>query len=109
MRLHDLMMNRQSVLEAFQSYVKRYDTDDIKIKLKIEHTYRVAEISSRIGASIGADADFAWLLGLLHDIGRFEQVRKFGTFKDAVSVDHAELGADILFSEGVIDTFPEDV
>ena len=50
--------------------------------------------------------DFAWLLGLLHDIGRFEQVRKYNTFNDDESVDHAELGADILFKEGLIDLFP---
>ena len=31
------------------------------------------------------------------DIGRFEQIRCFGTFNDGMSVDHAELGADILF------------
>ena len=50
--------------------------------------------------------DFAWLLGLLHDIGRFEQVKRYNTFNDSQSVDHAELGADILFKEGLIDRFP---
>ena len=44
----------------------------------------------------GEDKDVAWLLGMLHDIGRFEQIRCFGTFNDGMSVDHAELGADIL-------------
>lgn len=35
---------------------------------------------------------------MLHDIGRFEQIRCFGTFNDGMSVDHAELGADILLT-----------
>ena len=47
-----------------------------------------------------------WFLGLLHDIGRFEQVRRYGTFVDSVSVDHAEFGADLLFKEGLIKDFP---
>ena len=99
-------MNKREALEAFKSYADLYDTDDIKIKLKIDHTYRVADIAERIGDSVGADSDFSWFLGLLHDIGRFEQLTQYGTFKDADSVDHAELGADILFKEGLIDKFP---
>lgn len=31
--------------------------------------------------------------------GRFEQVQRFHTFLDAESVDHAKLGAEILFGE----------
>ena len=99
-------MNKKAALEAFKSYADFYDTDDIKIKLKIDHTYRVADIASRIGTSVGADPDFSWFLGLLHDIGRFEQLTQYGTFKDADSVDHAELGADILFKDGLIESFP---
>ena len=99
-------MNKREALEAFKSYADLYDTDDIKIKLKIDHTYRVADIAARIAASVGADPDFSWFLGLLHDIGRFEQLTQYGTFKDADSVDHAELGADILFKDGLIESFP---
>ena len=99
-------MNKQAALEAFREYASLYDTDDIKIKLKIDHTYRVADIAERIGDSVGADSDFSWFLGLLHDIGRFEQLTQYGTFKDADSVDHAELGADMLFTDGLIESFP---
>ena len=99
-------MNKQAALEVFREYASLYDTDDIKIKLKIDHTYRVADIAERIGDSVGADSDFSWFLGLLHDIGRFEQLTQYGTFKDADSVDHAELGADILFKDGLIHNFP---
>ena len=41
--------------------------------------------------------DIAWLTGLLHDVGRFEQQRVYGTFIDADSIDHAKYGARILF------------
>ena len=99
-------MNKKAALETFKSYADLYDTDEIKIKLKIDHTYRVADIAERIGNSVGADSDFSWFLGLLHDIGRFEQLTQYGTFKDADSVDHAELGADMLFKDGLIKSFP---
>lgn len=103
-------INRKNVIDAFAEYVRNYDPSDEKIKLKIDHTYRVAGLCQRIAESLGLsepDVDIAWLLGMLHDIGRFEQIRRFGTFNDAQSVDHAEFGADLLFKEGLIRKFAE--
>lgn len=104
------VINRKNVINAFAEYVRNYDLSDEKIKLKIEHTYRVAGLCQRIAESLGLsepDVDIAWLLGMLHDIGRFEQIRRFGTFNDAQSVDHAEFCADLLFKEGLIRKFAE--
>lgn len=104
------VINRENVINAFAEYVRNYDPSDEKIKLKIDHTYRVAGLCQRIAESLGLsepDVDIAWLLGMLHDIGRFEQIRRFGTFNDAQSVDHAEFGADLLFKEGLIRKFAE--
>jgi hypothetical protein len=71
----------------------------------------VARLCEEIAGSEGAsreDVALAWLLGMFHDIGRFEQLRRYGTFVDAQSVDHANLSADILFVEGKVrDYFPE--
>ena len=102
------MTDRKSAEEAFRTYVSGYDAADPMIRHKIEHTFRVAGNCERIAASLGTgaeDTDTAWFLGLLHDIGRFEQARRYGTFVDAVSVDHAEFGADLLFREGLISRF----
>lgn len=104
------VINRKNVINAFAEYVRNYDPSDEKIKLKIDHTYRVAGMCQRIAESLGLsepDVDIAWLLGMLHDIGRFEQIRRFGTFNDAQSVDHAEFGADLLFKECLIRKFAE--
>lgn len=104
------VINRENVINAFAEYVRNYDPSDEKIKLKIDHTYRVAGLCQRIAESLGLsepDVDIAWLLGMLHDIGRFEQIRRFGTFNDVQSVDHAEFGADLLFKEGLIRKFAE--
>ena len=99
-------MDRKTVTEFFQRYTDRYNPEDPKIRLKIHHTYRVAGICDRIAGSLslsGEDRDLAWVLGMLHDIGRFEQVRRFGNFQDNEKVNHALLGADILFSQGEIE------
>ena len=103
------MIDRKSAAEAFNAYTAGYDHRDSMILHKIVHTYRVAANCERIAGSLGKSSDhvnFAWFLGLLHDIGRFEQVRRYGTFLDSVSVDHAEFGADLLFRDDLLSSFP---
>ena len=97
-----MQIDRRKVREQFASYTRNYDPEDPKIALKIAHTYRVAENCEEIARSIGLsdeDVEFAWLSGMLHDIGRFEQVKRYNTFIDSESVDHAEFGADLLFGD----------
>lgn len=105
------MIEKKRAEEAFYTYTSRYDADNVMIRHKVEHTMRVAENCERIAESLDLGDEsvrFAWFLGLLHDIGRFEQVRRYGTFIDSVSVDHAEFGADLLFQEGLIGDFPAE-
>ncbi|MCR5157068.1 MAG: HD domain-containing protein, partial [Butyrivibrio sp.] len=95
-------VDRQRVKEQFAAYTRNYDPTDPKIALKIAHTYRVADNCEQIARSIGLsdeDVEFAWLSGMLHDIGRFEQVKRYNTFIDSQSVDHAEFGSDLLFGK----------
>ncbi len=98
---------------AFKDYISNYDCNNPQVKFKIEHTYRVAELSRIIGSSVNGIpaeySDLCWLIGLLHDIGRFEQLKLYGIFSDSQSVDHAELGADILFKDGVIERFLQNM
>lgn len=93
------MIDRTRARAAFDEYVQAYDPTNPRIALKIDHTLRVAALCDQIAESEGLDADLAWLCGLLHDIGRFEQVRRFDTFYDAQSIQHAALGAEVLFGE----------
>lgn len=105
------MIDRKSAEAAFHAYTAGYDPGSSMILHKIRHTLRVAGNCERIAAGTGMcgdDVAFAWFLGLLHDIGRFEQVRRYGTFVDSVSVDHAEFGADLLFRDGLIGQFPAE-
>lgn len=93
-------IDRRRTREAFDSYVTAYDATNQRIALKVEHTLRVAELCERIAREAGftpAGVDLAWLCGLLHDIGRFEQLRRWDTFSDAASTSHAALGVEVLF------------
>lgn len=98
-------INRESARQTFLDYASRYDMDDPKIRLKVDHTLSVCDLCVRIADSLSLsaeDTDLAWMMGLLHDIGRFEQVRQYHTFRDSESVNHARFGADLLFQEGLI-------
>lgn len=106
-----MQIDRQKVLKTFQDYVDNYNSEDEKVRLKIEHTYRVSELCECIAQSLHLDTEecsLAWLLGILHDIGRFEQLKNYGTFIDAQSIDHALYGAEILFEQGGIRAYLED-
>lgn len=103
-----LEIDRKRVEQTFTDYTKKYDASDEKIKLKIGHTFRVARLCERIARDLKlsrAEIEFAWLIGMLHDVGRFEQVKRYGTFIDSQSVDHAAFGADLLFEERLIECY----
>ena len=106
-----MKFNRKTVREQFAAYTRNYDPGDPKIALKISHTYRVAENCEAIARSLNLadeEVEFAWLSGMLHDVGRFEQVKRYNTFIDSESVDHAEFGADLLFGpDALIRTYTD--
>ena len=84
--------------------------DDL-ICLKIVHTYGVMKYAGEIARKMecsGEDVELAELIGLLHDIGRFEQIRRFHSFEPG-TMDHAVFGAELLFGEEkLIRRFVED-
>ena len=98
-------MKIELIKKEFEEYIKKYNTKDEKIKLKYEHSYRVMELMSTLAERLGLTEEekcIAELIGLLHDIGRFEQIKKYDTFNDNISIDHADRGANYLIKEGNI-------
>lgn len=96
---------------AFSEYIKPYDITNEKIALKIKHTYRTVEVAKNIATDLNLNKEqilLSELISLLHDIGRFEQVRLYNTFYDKDSIDHANLGVKILFEDGEIRKFIVD-
>ena len=105
------MIEIRKAKQALKKYVSNYDRNNDRIRVKIAHIERVAEISKEIAQNLELskeDVQLAELIGLLHDIGRFEQVRKYNTFNDKDSVNHGQLGVEILFEQGLIRNFIED-
>ena len=97
--------------QEFEKYLDEYDREDEQIRLKIVHTYGVVKYAGEIARKMecsGEDVELAELIGLLHDIGRFEQIRRFHSFEPG-TMDHAVFGAELLFGEEkLIRRFVED-
>ncbi len=96
---------------AFKEYLANYDLEDGSIKLKVTHTYGVVNLSEYISKNLNLskeDIELAKLIALLHDIGRFEQVKCTSNFSDSKSFDHAIYGVKILFEDGLIRKFIND-
>lgn len=106
------MINLENCKKVFDEYVSNYDKENFLIAKKINHTYKVMDISKEIANSLNLSEEevkLATLIGLLHDIGRFEQAKIVGTYADTKQVDHAQIGVKILFEENKIREFlPED-
>lgn len=111
-------MNRkchEQLVQWFQSHCASYYTDvaaDQKnILLKEEHTRRVCDNMDILAESLGLteyDRLLAAAVALFHDVGRFEQYRKYRTFKDSASENHAAIGARILSEHNVLDVLPPE-
>jgi hypothetical protein len=100
-------MNIKYAEESFERYLDQYDRENDKIKLKIVHTYGVVKCMDEITRRMGLpeeERELARLIAFLHDIGRFEQLKRFGSFEPGV-MDHAAYGVKILFEDGMIREF----
>lgn len=70
-----------------------------EMALKHEHSKNVAQIADRISEFVMPSEDqrqLTRIAALYHDIGRYEQFQKYGTFNDYTSEDHGTLGAQII-------------
>lgn len=92
----------------FYKYTESYKKYGPKIGLKISHTVRVEKLCVDIAKSLNLsqeDIDLAAMCGLLHDIARFEQWKKYKTYSDLQSIDHGNLGVEILKKNNFINKF----
>lgn len=105
------MIDLNKAQNAFKEYLKNFDINDGKTKLKMIHTYKVMEQAEKIAEDLKMseeEVELAKLIGLLHDIGRFEQAKRFNDFRDYnLSIDHADFGCDLLFKDNLIRNFIE--
>ena len=92
----------EKIKKEFIKYTENYNLRDEMLKNKQQHSIRVMEINRDIAIRLKLtqeEIDIATLIGLLHDIARFEQYKRYGTFKDRESIDHGDYAIEILKTE----------
>ena len=97
------------LLSWFDSYVEPYlDTDPEgakNIQLKIVHTRKVCAAMAQLaeGENLSENESIiASAAALLHDIGRFPQYRRWRTFRDSESDNHARMAIDVIRNEKLL-------
>lgn len=97
----------ETIEEKFNSYYESYKKLSSDIDMKYRHSYQVAKYMEELAKRLGMkekDVYLAKAIGLLHDIGRFEQLKNFHSFSDK-KFDHADYAVVYLFDEGHIRDF----
>lgn len=93
------MIDIEKAKNEFINYTNAYDSNNPNIARKVGHSFRVMKISKEIAQNLELEqeqVDLATLIGLLHDIARFEQMKIYNTFVDQISIDHGDFGVEIL-------------
>jgi len=93
-----------------EEYTSHFNLNDSGIKLKYEHSLRVADISKQIASNLGWDLEdvkLATKIGLLHDIGRMQEWKIFKSYA-ANDFDHGDLGVEILKKDNYYKKFEID-
>ena len=105
-----------SLRKQFIDYTNQFKSNDFFVqkhfRVKQEHSLRVCENIVEIGKRIGLTDEqliVAETIALLHDIGRFEQYKQYGTFSDNNSVNHAELGVAVINQLGLLNELEASV
>ena len=99
----------------YDAYVDTYRASPSRalppmMELKRVHTAHVVDNAKLIAAGEGFDAETARACeaaALLHDTGRYEQLKRYNTFRDSDSVDHAVFSHDIVVEKGWLDGDPQ--
>ncbi len=111
MKRNDLTVLKNWFADYCASFFTPVKEDQRNIEIKQRHTYEVCLNALRIGRDLKLnDREMltAEAIALLHDVGRFRQYRQYKTFDDAVSVNHAALGAKVLIEKKVLQELPEE-
>lgn len=94
----------------FKKYAQNYDMSLDGIERKYHHSFRVMNISTEIAKSLNLDEEqvaLATLIGLLHDIARFEEFMKYKGFTLEHKFDHGDYALEILKKDNFIRKFIE--
>ena len=99
----------KEIKKAFENYTKKYDMEDDDISYKYYHSYRVMNHAKYLANKLNLskeDKHLASIIGLYHDIGRFEQDKLFDSYVDTKEFDHGDYGEEVLLKQGIIKDIP---
>ena len=108
----DLFLVRmlEELTKLYDAYVDTYRDGNgelpVMMRLKRVHTGFVVKNAEAIARGEGFTAEereVALAAALLHDTGRYEQLKRYNTFKDSDSIDHAVFSHDIVVEKGWLD------
>ncbi len=105
------MIDLEKCKEEFFKYTEKFDLENEGIKRKQEHSLRVMEDSQKIAKALNLskkEIELASLIGLLHDIGRFEQYNRNNTHLNEMLLDHAKIGIEVLLKDDYIKKYIDD-
>jgi hypothetical protein len=101
---------RAGFVQIAGEYAERLGQRREHIVLKRDHSLRVHALAAKIVARENIAPSGPYLAAaLVHDIGRFSQFERFGTYRDDESVDHGDEGADFLRRGDFLDAFDPPV
>lgn len=103
-------MNLELIEKKFNEYVATFDSTNYDIAYKKLHSYRVMHLCRRLAQEnclSSIEIDLSTVIGLLHDVGRFEQIKRYNNMSDK-NIDHADLSVKILFEDNLIEQFNID-
>ena len=103
-------MALEELTRLYDAYVDTYRDESGELpammQLKRTHTAFVVKNAGLIADGEGfsdEEREVALAAALLHDTGRYEQLKRYDTFKDSDSVDHAVFSHDIVKEKGWLD------
>ena len=99
----------KEISKAFENYTNKYNMEDSDINYKYYHSYRVMEHSKYLAEKLNLSQEdklLATVIGLYHDIGRFEQDRLFDSYTDTKQFDHGDYGEEVLIKQELIKQIP---
>ena len=106
------MIDLEKAKSEFFKFVSDYDETESNISVKKYHCIRVMENALAIAKSLELteeEINLAGLIGILHDVARFEQWKRFKNFSDKrTGFDHGDEAAKMLENPEFLRRFVND-
>lgn len=107
-------MDINKYYDFFENYTNNYlnnatsESEKIHLRRKKEHSLRVVENALEISKSLNlskGNSDILTLVALFHDLGRFPQFKKYHTYDDTISENHALLSIKVINDTKILSDF----